>query len=1367
VTIVSPEEGERVRCTVPISVHAVDPVFPFGHDRSGIRSVQFWIDPADDWTYAMYAANLGTLNRREPYPAAEDRLYEWNTAAETLGEHVILVRATDGAYNRTEVTRTVSLEICAVHEGEIDVRRENLRLHDHHYSYDLVVENTGPATAYRVSVREEHEGFQIVAEDSAGAWLEMSISPPGPADDDCRVNTVGLSIGELGPGERRSFHFQAVPILLQDASLDYIIGRATEVEYRAHPTAWITAREDQSAPLYLTSTWPTTWSAGEVIGSSRYLIVTHVPNLFAQEAPQIARPNEVLTKMAELAILRDGVLGYLRTSDRAADLRGLIEPGGEWASQLHSLFGSELQGYLLLVGESEIVPAVSVSTPGIEWSGGKRSVAAPYSDLAYGDIIGGDGVPDLIVGRLIGDTDGTCGDDLVNALETSIAVAREGTWDRSRGLVTSGSEGDWEEFVTSAIDTWSVLNDQMMPRGGFASTQHWSRWVHNTEVDAITGYDLPLTGNDGFLLADTDGDGVCEAVVVDDTIDIATVYERSDFDWSLTLPWTSFFCLFTPHDGLAAGDIDGDGVDEIIVAIDESNTINIFNDDRHTAGRSWPEFSVTFDPWDVVAAGDLWGDEKDEIILATREDYGTVYVYSYETGGTYPELRLRDTMDYVSFTAWDGFGVGNVSGGLASKDEIVVANDSTNRIYVHNNVGANIGELECDPFTPYDALAVGDMDGDGMDEIAVIIDDIVDGKKRLFLFQDNGWYWDAAESQWKFHRGGRSSIYSRYLEFDGVRTTSSSTRHDGFDVGDLDGDGVAEVVVALENGDRLYIYDGNYADGWRDRFMPEVRLSAPDLEIFAMRGHGSSASCSPFRVRDIDTLDLDAHPLVLGLTCLSGNYEGEWAYVIDDVLDPHSDGDHGLAEAFFERGAAAYIGATHVSSSSYNNPSGPAFFESWDADETAGHAFTQYERLKALSGDRRWKYWVAEYNYYGDPKFGVVGGASDVAEQAEESRAAPPPSTVQVSIPMYEVTTLGDEDYVRIPGGDILLEEGKPEVPFYVKEVDCPAGYQVQDVALEHRSEALTAEGWNLPIAVFMTDTMPSGFAAPASAAEAVRSAGEEWYPAKDYEWRLVNHADGSSALVLVIYPFYYNSLTTGARFHQDYSFRVTYATSATTITKVATDKRVYQQGDAVTVAIALENAGQPQDVIVEASIRRYGSDETVDGLLLQTLGDLTGPASFSPQWDSAGFEPGDYTVDVEVKDTIGNLLARKSKLFTLGVSAGEITSFQASPRRFDVGEQVSISLVLRNAGTTELSGSAVIRVKDHAGGVIAEFRQSVAGLAPGRTVAVDEVWDTSGAQEGLYTLLGYVLYESSSASPATIVVTTQAPVYLPIVLTS
>ncbi len=226
----------------------------------------------------------------------------------------------------------------------------------------------------------------------------------------------------------------------------------------------------------------------------------------------------------------------------------------------------------------------------------------------------------------------------------------------------------------------------------------------------------------------------------------------------------------------ASGDIDGDGVDDIVIA-DDRGVIRAFTGD----GTAMPGIRLygfkgvsNID----LAVGDLDGDGTDEIIVGSgtaMDDEALVRVYSY-SGGSVSDTGLF-------FRAYsDNFGV-NVSAGDIDGDgidEILTtrAGAGGREVYIRvwqiasgsgpwsvvssSEIAAGVS------FEPADITA-GDIDADGVDEILVTrLEDRSDSTSRIVAFKADG---------------------TQVLDFAGPSTGIMIAS------GDINSDGAAEVVV--------------------------------------------------------------------------------------------------------------------------------------------------------------------------------------------------------------------------------------------------------------------------------------------------------------------------------------------------------------------------------------------------------------------------------------------------------------------------------------------------------------------------------------------------------------------------------------------
>lgn len=357
--------------------------------------------------------------------------------------------------------------------------------------------------------------------------------------------------------------------------------------------------------------------------------------------------------------------------------------------------------------------------------------------------------------------------------------------------------------------------------------------------------------------------------------------------------------------------------------------------------------------------------------------------------------------------------------------------------------------------------------------------------------------------------------------------------------------------------------------------------------------------------------------------------------------------------------------------------------------------------------------------------------------------AAEPPTSVRLTIPDYVVSKMGDIDKVVIPDGYILeAEDGRPQVPYYIKKVDFSKGYRIQNVLMKERSGLKEDSGLKLPIVM---PTKPVGKV----------EIKEDIYPQEDFNWNALYNYDGTGTLVIYAYPLFYDPKTTKVKFYTEYEFEIEYIKTTVGIADIRTDKPVYEPGDKIMVNVQLTNSGKPQDVSVAAAVYFVYSTESEADIPARTVQRLGKTDSVSLGWKTADFPTGDYEIEAFVKDDAGNELDRERITIRLGTMLGEVTDFKVTPQNFNIGDNIQFALNFKNTGTSELAGECVYRVMK-AGEVVDELRQDMSALKPGASTTFKESWNTDNAEKGaIYYAVGFVRYAGAASEPQSMMFST------------
>jgi len=1256
--------------------------------QQAVAFVQFIVD--NNVVYTSYPSNSSDLWH----------YYTLDLSGWTGPSRHIVARAIDTTGGKHSAETTINIHKI-VREPILDVTRDVTR-EGTHLRVQLTVENLPEATGDAMvdEIRDNVAGFQIVPREepnyrvsgSYGYWIG-SFARDTFVEIDLGVlpdDTVTLS-----PGESITVEYLMVPVLYEEP-FEYRIGGLGRGDVRVFYEEPSGALEWRGYDRRFVFTLQSMVSAA--IREADYLLVTHPRNLSGTYG--FAGLNPLLGTMAELATFKQGVVAYLESPDPRDLLDALVEPGGGWAARLHPAFSMVGGGYMLIVGETEIVPAWNLDT----FDGDK---AVTLSDQYYSSV--GNGEPRINLGRVIGDSMSELRDVMQISINVHQGVAGYG-FDRSDALLASGVGSLLDIMIQETDYAENTLQNQ----GLNVTKLHWKDYAF------LGGFAYAYDKYDGIASGDVIlGDGTDEIVVASDAADNIQILDRTG------ALLASFARTIEDGDGLAVGDLNSDGTDEIVFGDISSDQIYVYD----SSGTELTRFAQDFAPRDQLAVGNVVGGLADEIVMADQDGH----IYVFDGAGTTLKNFVR------AFGPHDALAVGDVNGDAA--DELVLRTETassgdqiTATISSHVAAGVTLSQtasFERTNVRDGDALAVGDLDGNGTSEILM-------GHRNRWLVIKN-------------QKGGyvMDSIPTYIVPFDGLIA------------GRFSGAGRDELLVAAQT-DALYYPDIRFIDQGHNAYGAE----APDQDVLFFIGHGSPDSWGPglanywlpayFASSPHFPLNFgNSNPVVYGATCQSGNYE-------------RGDDDN-IAEAFLASGAAVFIGAVENSGVGPTEAMLEWFLDNWEDGETIGKAWFDMERAKWQSikhdGDG-WDFALHEYNLYGDPKFGAQPAVPD-ARAVALSAAQVPPAEFGVDIPYYELET-GEDGYdqVTIPGGQLVVEVGEYQTPYWIHTIEITGGYRIQDVTLAKRSEAIPITGLNLPVTPDEIWSQVSGTAAEADAP--LLDPDDSWIPVLDqeYSWQVVDNPDGTTTLVVRVYPFYYQPLTGNGRFHQKYVFEVKSIETTVAVEELTISQAAYPQGDGVPIELLVENTGEPQDVLVDATIRRNPGGELVEGLLLRTLHGASGLASFSLEWDSVGAPPGDYYVEVRLYDNASNLLDQDTQSFRLGLLAGEIASLEAAPELFTVGETIDISMVFENVGTLPITGTAVIQVQTIDGpAVTGPFTHTVTGLAPGSSIELNEAWDTSGVALGDYRVIGYILYDSRSTGVSTVALTNLRRIYLPAVL--
>ncbi|MDY7077725.1 MAG: DNRLRE domain-containing protein [Chloroflexota bacterium] len=689
--------------------------------------------------------------------------FSLDLAGEALGTHTVEVvaHASDGNTDSEQRTFTI-----ARGTPSLSLQRTVSRVANY-FEVQLTLSNAANATldAEVSRIFDYMHGFQVISKQT-GQGLQAvtagtyTIRPFSYFAGDFSIKIEFFDGGNdfitLAPGESFVVNYVVVPVMFESAT-NYTMG----------DTGTLVHHKDGPDTLYATS-GNLNSAVASAFNEADYLIVTNPSQLVVHYGTGDDL-NALYSEMARLAQLKRGALGYLNSTNKYV-LDDLVEPNQPWAAAMYPDFSSIRKGYMLIVGEVEIVSAWSYTGLDLNWADSDVD-DAHYSDHAYANTKG-DGAPDLIVGRVIGDSPTA----LRDAIRTGINVDF-GAWefDRSHALLVSGRGGSVNRFRDNVNDLESDLTSE-----GWAVTKiHWrdyrflstywhgfreydgfaagdviaggkaevaiarraGDYIHLKDADGNTvgGFDRSFDEGDVIAVGDVGWDSAAEVIIGDRSDGTIYIY---DFDGGAALG--SISCGFASFDGLATGYVKAGTKAQIIFGDASADTITVYDQ----TGASLMSFSAPFDTHDGLAAGNVMTGTnettRDEILVGHDD---TIYVYDDDDGG----LVSSFSVDH-NFIAGDRLAAGNIhaESGIAF-DEIVIG-DRDDVVYMYNKDGTLLNSVNVVEFEYYDGLAVADVTG-GYEEEIIMAD------RDDYIHLVDAYYPHHALSTFKANTAGQDVIY--------------------------------------------------------------------------------------------------------------------------------------------------------------------------------------------------------------------------------------------------------------------------------------------------------------------------------------------------------------------------------------------------------------------------------------------------------------------------------------------------------------------------------------------------------------------------------------------------------------------------------
>ena len=237
-----------------------------------------------------------------------------------------------------------------------------------------------------------------------------------------------------------------------------------------------------------------------------------------------------------------------------------------------------------------------------------------------------------------------------------------------------------------------------------------------TKIDYAAG-----SGSNHVVTGDLDGDGKIDVVISNQFSNTISAYGNTSTQGNILLSAKIDFATGNSAQGLAIGDIDGDGKKDIIVTNRLDNTISVFRNTSTPGNISFAariNFTTGTGP-SSAAVSDIDADGKIDILVT---NYGSNTVSVFRNTSTAGSISLVAKVDFTTGASPNCVSAGDIDGD--GKADLAVTNLSSNTISVFKNTSTS-GSISLTAKVDFASisgpvnLAIGDLDGDGKNDVAV------------------------------------------------------------------------------------------------------------------------------------------------------------------------------------------------------------------------------------------------------------------------------------------------------------------------------------------------------------------------------------------------------------------------------------------------------------------------------------------------------------------------------------------------------------------------------------------------------------------------------------------------------------------------